>query len=345
MAAGLLGYAALLAVIGPRVLRRGTWPARAPRLGILAWQALSLSVLTSPVLAGLALAAPTAPFDTNLAAVLRACLMALQHGYATPASVGVALAGLVLAAAVAARSASCLAGGLARSARERSRHAQALSLVARDCEHPGTVVLDHATPAAYCLPGRHRRVVLTSAALAALDETQLQAVLAHEQAHLTGRHHLVVGAAAGLRRAFPRAPVFVGAHEEIARLVELVADDAAAARHGRLPVAAAMVTMATGEAPSMALAAGGAGALERVRRLVGPARPLGPGVVLAGFALAVALLVVPALAAAAPALAAAGMPACPMTSTGASTVMGPGCHATGMAGPASTFKGWQQATT
>lgn len=343
VAACLLGYAALLALVGPRVLRGGSWAGRAPRLAILAWQALSVSVLASLVLAGLALAAPTAPFDTNLAAVLRACLMALQHGYAAPASVGVALAGLVLAAAVAARSAGCLVAGLVRSARERARHAEALSLVARACEHPGAVVLDHATPAAYCLPGRHRAVVLTSAALAALDETQLQAVLAHEQAHLAGRHHLVVGAAAALHRAFGRVALFAQAHEEIARLVELAADDAAAARHGRLPVAAAMVTMASGEAPSMAMAAGGAGALERVRRLVGPARPLGPGAVLAGFALAVALLVVPALAAAAPALAAAGMPACPMASTTASTAMGPGCHGQGMAGPAG--KGAQQATT
>lgn len=339
VAVALLGYATLLALAAPVVLRRGTWTARAPRLAIVAWQAASVSVLTSVVLAGLALAAPTAPLGANLAGLLRTCLMALEHGYATPGGVGAAMAGLVLAAAVAARSAGCLGLGLARSARERARHAQALSLVARASEHPGAVVLDHATPAAYCLGGRHRRVVLTSAALGALDETQLQAVLAHEQAHLAGRHHLVVGTAAAWHRAFPRVPLFAEAHEEIARLVELAADDAAAARHGRLHVAAAMVTMAAGEAPAMALAAGGAGALERVRRLVSPARPIGLGPMLAGFAAAAALLVIPALAAATPALAAGRMPACPMaaaTSTVAtSTVaMGPSCHGPGMAGVA-----------
>ncbi|MHB8504113.1 MAG: M56 family metallopeptidase [Acidimicrobiales bacterium] len=331
MAVGLLGYAAVLAVGAPVVLGRGTWATRAPRLGIVAWQALSVSALSSLILAGLALAAPTAPFSANLAVLLRTCLMAFEHGYATPGGVGAAMAGLVLAAAVGARSLACLTLGLVRSARERARHAQALSLVARAGEHPDTIVLDHATPAAYCLAGRHRRVVLTSAALGALDEAQLRAVLAHEQAHLAGRHHLVVGAASALHRAFPRVPLFAEAHREIARLVELAADDAAAVRHGRLPVAAAMVAMATGEAPTMALAAGGAGALERVHRLVGPARPLGLGAMLAGLAAAAVLLVVPALAAATPALAAARMPACTMAAATPTAAMGPGCHGPGMA--------------
>ncbi len=326
----LLGYAVLLGVAGPKVLRRGTWAARAPRLAIACWQTLSAAVLSSVTLAGLAVAAPSAPFSTNLAAVLRACLMAIENGYATPAGVGAALAGLVLAAAVLTRSVGCLVAGLVRSARERTRHVQALSLIARGCEHPGTMVVDHTTPAAYCLPGRYRRVVLTTATLAALDDHQLQAVLAHEQAHLTGRHHLVLGTAAALHRAFPRVPLFAQAHEEIARLVELVADDAAACRYGRLPVAAAMVTMAGGAAPSMALAAGGAGALERVRRLVEPARPLGPRTVLAGSALALAVLVIPAVVVVTPALAAARMPACPMPATVSSVTMGPACHGPGM---------------
>ena len=327
----LAGYAATLALAGPRALRRSSWTARAPRLAIAAWQALSVSVLSSLVLAGLALAAPTAPFSTNLAAVLRTCLIAIERGYATPGGAGAALAGLVLATGVAGWSLGCLVTGLAHSARERARHVQALSLVARASEHPETVVLEHGTPAAYCLSGHHRRVVLTSAALAALDEPQLRAVLAHEEAHLVGHHHLVVAAAAALHRAFPRVPLFVEAHREIARLVELVADDVAARRHGRFPVASAMVTMAAGRAPSFALAAGGAGALERVRRLVDPARPLRPGTLLASFAIVVALLVAPMLAAVSPALAAARIPGFPAATAVSRAAMGPNCHDPGMA--------------
>lgn len=81
----------------------------------------------------------------------------------------------------------------------------------------------HRLAAAYCLPGRHRRIVITNATLDALDGTQLDAVLAHEHAHLTGHHHLVVGGADARRRAFPRVPLFRHAHAEISRLVELAA--------------------------------------------------------------------------------------------------------------------------
>ena len=325
----LIGYAGLLGVVGPMILRRGTWAARSPRLAIACWQTLSASVLVSITLAGLTLAAPSAPFSTNLAAVLRACLMAFKNGYATPAGVGAILGGLVLATAVVARSLGCLVAGLIRSARERSRHVQTLSLITRSCEHSGTVILNHATPAAYCLPGRHRRVVLTSAALDTLDSHQLQAVLAHERAHLSGRHHLVLEAAAALTRAFPRVPLFAQAQDEITRLVELVADDAAARRYGRLPVATAMVTMSRGDAPSMALAAGGAGALERVRRLLEPARPLKSKTMLAGFALAIAVIVMPAIAAVTPALSAARMSACPMVAAASSSATTSTCHSSG----------------
>lgn len=325
--AGALGaWAVLLALFVPPALRGRHFAERSPRLGIFAWQAASVSVLVALVLAGMALAAPSSPFSTNLASILSACLMALERGYATPGGTGVAMAGVVLSVAVAARSLGCLAIGLARSARERARHAEVLRLVARASGHRGAVVLDHATPAAYCLPGRHRRVVVTSGALAALDEAQLDAVLAHERAHLAGRHHLVVGAATALRRAFPRVPLFVHSETEIARLVELTADDVAAVRHGRLAVASAMVAVASGDAPSMAMAAGGAAALERVHRLLGPARPLGLSGLLAGLAACGALVVLPALAAASPALAAERMAPCPMATTAPAFSMGPNCN-------------------
>jgi hypothetical protein len=132
-----------------------------------------------------------------------------------------------------------------------------------------------------------------------------------------------------LKRAFPRVSLFAQAHGEITRLVELVADDVAARRYGRLPVATAMVTMSRGDAPSMALAAGGAGALERVRRLLEPARPLRPKTVLAGFALASAVIVIPAIAAVTPALSAARMSACPMVAAASPSATTSTCHSSG----------------
>ncbi|MHB1534996.1 MAG: M56 family metallopeptidase [Acidimicrobiales bacterium] len=326
LAGSLLAYAALLAVAAPAVLGSGSWSARAPRLGIAVWQALSVSAVLSTVLAGLALAATAAPFGTGLAALLRSCLMALRHGYATPSGVGIPLAGLVLAGAVSARSLACIYAGLSRAARDRRRHAEILAVVGRRGKYPGTTVLDHATPGAYCLPGRHRQVVLTSAALASLGEEQLAAVLAHERAHLTGHHDLVLGGADALRRAFPRVPLFYRGVEEVRRLVELVADDAAARRQGRRPVAEAMVALAGAGAPPAALAAGGAGALERVRRLVAPARPLTLKARIAGFALAFGLVVAPALGAVLPALLASRSGSCPMSGNSARMSMSTPCR-------------------
>ena len=49
--------------------------------------------------------------------------------------------------------------------------------------------MEHSQPAAYCVAGRQPTVILTTAAVQALDPGQLDAVLAHERAHLAGRHH------------------------------------------------------------------------------------------------------------------------------------------------------------
>lgn len=96
---------------------------------------------------------------------------------------------------------------------------------------------DIGRPAVYCLPGR-RRIVLTTGALARLDDGQLAPVLAHERAHLAERHHLVLRLAAALERAFPGARSFTVAAQQIGYLVEAAADDAATRRAPRLALAA-----------------------------------------------------------------------------------------------------------
>jgi len=79
------------------------------------------------------------------------------------------------------------------------------------------------------LPARSARtVVLTSAAVAALSDDELGAVLDHERAHLRGRHHLAVAAAAALVATMPILPLFRWARTELACLLEMIADDDAA---------------------------------------------------------------------------------------------------------------------
>jgi Zn-dependent protease with chaperone function len=73
---------------------------------------------------------------------------------------------------------------------------------------------------AYCLGGLPGTVVVTSAAVAALDRHHPDAVLAHERAHLAGRHHLLLGITRALAASLPRLRLFTVAHKEVARLLE-----------------------------------------------------------------------------------------------------------------------------
>lgn len=236
--------------------------------------------------------------------------MALRAQYATPGGAAVGATGTVLALAVAARSFWSVSAALASAARTRRAHRDSLALLAKPDAALGALVVDHDTALAYCLPGRHRQIVLTTGALSALGDEQLRAVLAHERAHLRGRHHLVLAGSEGLARAFPRVPIFRDAREEITRLVELLADDAATHASDRFSVAEALVTVAANAAPARSLAAGGSGTTGRVHRLITPQRPLGRARAAFGFAAVAAALAAPVLVAAQPALAAAGTACC-----------------------------------
>jgi Zn-dependent protease with chaperone function len=103
--------------------------------------------------------------------------------------------------------------------RSQARHDEVLSLVGRRGPMPGVVLLEDDRPAVYCVPGR-RRIVFTTGALRRLDGRQLDAVLAHERAHLAGRHHMVIMFAEALRAAFPHTRFFAAAASQISCLVE-----------------------------------------------------------------------------------------------------------------------------
>lgn len=308
-------FAVLASTAGGRLLRRSGWPERSPRLGIIAWQALSGSIVVAAVLGGAALALPTLPLTVDLAELLSACAMALQAEYATPGGAALSATGGVFAAVVVGRVGYCLAAELVTARRERTGRLRVLSSIARRHDAVDALVVDHPVPGAYCLPGRCRAIVLTTSALAALDDAQLAAVLWHEQAHLRGRHHLVLAAASALRHAFPMVPAFRDAPGELDRLVEMLADDIAARRSNRLAVATALVRLAEATVPVEALGAGGTTALIRVQRLVGPARPLGAARSTLAALAAAGLLITPVVVVAAPAVVAASSDLCPIGST------------------------------
>jgi Zn-dependent protease with chaperone function len=151
------------------------------------------------------------------------------------------------------------------------RDAVVLDAAVRDAMVRDAVVLDAPQPIAYCVPGRPATIVLSSGALDVLDPAQLAAVLAHERAHLAGRHHLLITLTRGLGASFPAVPLFTQGPQEVARLAEMCADDAAARHSGRPTLIAALLAMGTGSAvPVAALAAASCAITARLQRLLEP---------------------------------------------------------------------------
>ena len=262
----LAGYCAAAGLGAPALLRRG-WAAHVPRLAMAAWLALSASCVAAAVLAAVAVAVPF-PLTWSTAGGMAG------PSFATPGAAAAAVTGLLLAAAIVARAAWCLGSAVVRGRRERHTHAAFLVAAGRADPALGAVVLDQDAPAAYCLPGGPGPVV-SAGTLAVLDPGQLQAVLAHERAHLRGYHHAMLTWAAALGRAFGFVPLLARAPGELATLAEMAADDAAVGRHpaddlAAEDLAAALVILAKAGAQATALTAGGPDALARIQRLLAP---------------------------------------------------------------------------
>ena len=275
VAVALVAYAACVGLLGPRVLRRAGWTARAPLLAIVTYLAAGWSVVAAVGLAGLTLAVHATALGGGLSQLIGACVHRLRATYGTPGGATVAGLGLTIAGAVAARTALTATTHLRAAGRQALRHAQTARLVGRPEPALEAVLVEHSQPAAYCVAGRQPTVILTTAAVQALDPGQLDAVLAHERAHLAGRHHRLLALARIGRQVLPFLPLMRDAEQQVARLVELHADDAATrARDPRL-LATALVVLATAAGPASALAAGATDSVQRIHRLLGPSEPLG----------------------------------------------------------------------
>jgi Zn-dependent protease with chaperone function len=254
-----------VAVLAPRWLTGAAWTQGSPRLGILAWQASTAAVLGSVILLAVAAALPVDQVSFDLGHLLHACGAVLRSRYSLSAAPWSA----VLAAATAAvllRRALLLRSVALVQARKRQR--ALIDVLALELADDGTRVLDHQAALAYCIPGRGGRIVLTSAAVSTLTPDQLAAVIAHERAHLRGRHDVVLFASEVARAAFPWVRFFGVAKEQTAGLVEMLADDQAARQAGPVPLASALVGLGSSAVPGGSLAATGQMTTERVLRLV-----------------------------------------------------------------------------
>ena len=204
-----------------------------------------------------------------------------------------------LVAAVACAAVLLLGASGARAAVRRARALAAARAVCLTLGGgPGQlVVLDDDTDDVYALPGDRGRIVASRSLLAALPPDERRALLAHETAHLRGRHHLY-RAAAELAAAVN--PMLRPVTRAVRYATERWADeDAATATGDRASVARALarVGLRRHAAPApfgwRAVALGGADSsvVARVRALLAPPPRRRPGALVAQAALACVLAV------------------------------------------------------
>lgn len=312
----------------PVFLSRASWPARAPFTAMLLWQAIALAGGLSMI--GAMLVYGLEPIGDNLISGLRGLTAMVLFNAPTTALGFWHLFALSAAALLTAHLVFTLLLTYYKIERQRRRHRELLALLAAPAaDATRTVVISHDSPVAYCLPGGARSVtVLSDGLMAALEPAELRAVLSHENAHLSQRHHLLLWAFAAWRQALPWLPTTRLAQEAVNSLIEMLADDVALKTESKATLIKAIAIVASGPTGGMATgmgaaampsahtglaldgleATGGAASgsarttVSRVSRLLSP-RPQLPaaarGMVLAGCALLLAvptaLLIVPGL--------------------------------------------------
>jgi Zn-dependent protease with chaperone function len=219
-----------------------------PRLAtwLLTIAAVALATCSTAALALLAaFAAARAPFLAELGDYSQ---LVITRGDPIPASAG-AIAALALAGAAVA--VAVIFRNRARALAESYRRAAALYADDSVVVVPGPAI------EAYALPGRPGRIVVSDCLLDRLDAASQAALIAHEQAHLSGRHHLF-GAVARLAAA--ANPMLLPVARAVEYTTERWADEHAAAVIGdrRLMAetigrVALLASPHCGRAPSMSL--------------------------------------------------------------------------------------------
>ncbi|MBV6760626.1 M56 family metallopeptidase [Rhodococcus opacus] len=270
----LLLYSIAIAVIGPPVLVRLTDRGIAPHLGVAAWCAAIAGVVLAWFGSVVTLVAEFAPSWNQPARWVTDCFTGLAERAdgVSGAALRILLVVLSVSAVLAFSAAAWrTARGLLRMRARTHRHARMARIIGRRIAGFDAVILDAPARAAYCVAGRPHTIIITSGALAALDQRQLGAVLAHERAHLSGRHHQLLALVRGLAASLPGVRLFSMGAVEIARLLEMCADDTAARTHGSSALLGGLLTLSGAPpAPAGTLAATGVDVLTRASRLAAP---------------------------------------------------------------------------
>ena len=271
-ALGLFLLGALLAEPVSRGFSRARWTRRDPVGALLVWQAIGLAGGLS--LVGCGIAYGLSPLGDTLPAAVGTLVREWNLGL-WPERFG-ALHGIAVVAStcVGARLLWVLGTTYLRTVRARRRHRDLLDVLATPWpDSPGTRVLDHPQPVAYCLPGRGSRLVVSAGVLEALEPEEVWAVLAHERSHLRERHDLVVLPFVAWGATAPFVRGMVCAQVAVAELIEMRADDVAACKAEPHELVGALKTVG-GSAPAAALSSFTDALDARIERISAHPQPL-----------------------------------------------------------------------
>lgn len=257
-ALALLISAAVMSWLAPRWLRRAEARHRDPVVVLAGWLLSLTSVLVAVVLAAAMLIMPDHRPLATLVAAFSTCWSALAHGSSPHVEGAVGQAALGGLAVLAVITVVLGVRKVRRAVRTGRAHLAVLRLAARPDtdESPTTLWLALDKPFAFCVAGRPGMVIATDGLHRQLPRTAVAAVLAHERAHLRGRHHLLITLVDTLRAVLPFVPMFAQAPVAVRRLVELAADAAAARACGVDAVRCALRQVGSHDVPEGALAMG-----------------------------------------------------------------------------------------
>ncbi len=267
----LLGYTAAVLCFGPRLAAGRSWTSAAPRWGLLLCQAVPAAAVSGVLLMAAMTAVSVQHLRADVGHLLHACAVAVWDSATHPGVPLTTTLGL-LAVVLLTHLARTAAGNAAASRRIRRAQRAGLELVDEGCAARGYTRVPSEHRFAYCVPGGAGRIVVSTAAERELDHDELAAVLAHERAHLRGRHHLLVQVTHVLAKAVPFASVRA-LHDEVCTLVEMAADDQACKDGDRESLLTALVSLGTARAAVPGLAVNGAATVARALRLTEPGTP------------------------------------------------------------------------
>ncbi|MET0190505.1 MAG: M56 family metallopeptidase, partial [Pseudonocardia sediminis] len=259
VAVTLLLGAAIVALAAPRVLRATAARAADPVTVIVGWFLAIAGVLATTVVGLLLTTFPRGAVDTPLAHLVRRpwwyavanapdLLVYRIAGWVAP----------VLLVLLAGRLAVVAVREVVRARRQVGATLEVLRVLAETDRCPAggppTLWLRSDRVAAFSYGGHGGAVVLTDGLRARLAEDGVAAVVAHERAHVRGRHHLLIAVAEVLARAFPAVRLLAEAPAALREQVELAADLSAVRHCGPDAVRNALMVLTGAGTPERALA-------------------------------------------------------------------------------------------